>query len=260
MAQTLPTDGYRRVPQEPAWKGPPVPVAHALIIGNEILAGRFQDENGPYLITRLREIGLDLRRMLILPDDVSSIAEEVRRSSPTADWVFTSGGLGPTHDDVTMQGVAKGLGLPLHTHADLLARVESMVQPFQGTARRMVEVPRGTTLWDEGEIAWPVLACRNVIAFPGPPTLFRRKFEAVAHRLDGEPLATCLLRFDGRETAIADPLNEATERFPEVGIGSYPKGDGDFRWVLVSLESRDREALALCQGWLEGKIPTLIEE
>lgn len=235
-------------------------VASAIIVGSEILNGRFQDENGPYLIVRLREVGLDLRRVTILPDDVGLIADEVRRLQGTVDWVFTSGGIGPTHDDVTLEGIARGLGLPLVMEPTLQDRAESRLGPLQGVARRMAMVPRGTQLWSEGDIPWPVLACRNVVAFPGPPDLFRRKLDAVLHRFKGEEVLSCLLRYDGREVTIADRLEEASRRFPEVRIGSYPKGSGEFRWVLVSLESRDRVALTLCQGWLEGRIPSLIEE
>ena len=120
--------------------------AAVIIIGNEILSGKFADENGPYAIRRLRELGVDLERMVVIPDTPEVIAAEVSLASQRFDWVFTSGGVGPTHDDVTLESVAAGLGESLVLHPDLLALLDGFGIERTPSSLRMARVPESTRL------------------------------------------------------------------------------------------------------------------
>jgi len=219
-----------------------MPTAAAIIIGNEILTGKFADENGPFLVERLRTLGVDLLRVVTLADDRDAIAREVAHCSQHFDVVFTSGGVGPTHDDVTLESVAQAFGVPAvpaQPLVDILAAA-GLTDPH---ALRMATVPEGTDLLWEADATYPVLRMRNVYVLPGVPPLFRAKFELVAYRFAGEQVHTARLFTDERETAIAARLSDAQDAHPDVDIGSYPRfGEGPWR-VIVTLESRDEDAL-----------------
>ena len=179
---------------------PTVATAAVIIIGNEILSGKFPDENAPYLVRRLRELGVDLVRISVIPDGVEGIAAEVRAAAAGCDHVFTTGGVGPTHDDLTMAGVAAAFGVPLVRHdelATIIARKmrERMARGEEGggeaavaAALRMADVPEGSQLWWDGPVKFPLVVKGNVAIFPGVPALLKLKFEAVAHRFAGVPL------------------------------------------------------------------------
>lgn len=220
-----------------------VATAAAIIIGNEILSGKFADENGPFLIRRLRMLGVDLVRLVVIPDVPELIAEEVRTASARCDWVFTSGGVGPTHDDVTLESVALGLGLALQVNSSLVDLIESFGMPINDASMRMARVPEGTELLHASQTSFPVLRCRNVFVFPGVPKLFRRKFEQIAESLGGVPVLTARLFTAEFETAIAARLGAVNTAFPTVDIGSYPRFEEGEHNVIITLESRDQAAL-----------------
>lgn len=228
-----------------------MPSAGVIIIGDEILSGKFTDENTPFLARRLRELGVDLRRVSVIPDDIDGIGEEVRRFSGLFDHVFTTGGVGPTHDDVTMEGVARGFGVPVFRHPDL-ERVlrDKLGEGCTEAALRMAEVPVGATLWWDGEVIWPQVVMGNVVIFPGVPSLLRRKFDAVAARFSGVPVQGRRLTTTAAETAIAHLLSEAQRTWPTVSIGSYPQLDVTPHTVTVTMDSRDPDALAACEARL----------
>ena len=233
--------------------------AAALIVGEEILTAKCVDVNGPRLLSWLRARGLRLRQLAYLPDEVDLIAEAVGRLAPSHDWLLTSGGVGPTHDDVTFQGVARGLGLPLQRRDELVRVLQHRLRsPVNEAALRMADVPRGAELWWDGEIAYPVVVVRNVIVLPGLPSLFEAKLEAIGHRLHGPQPHVRSLFTTCRETEFADLLLRATERFPAVRIGSYPRTSRELPWrAEIALESEDAAALEACKGWLELELPGL---
>jgi len=230
----------------------PVTTAAGIIIGDEILSGKFADENGPFLVKRLREIGVDIRRLSIIADRTADIATEVRRCSDEFDLVFTTGGVGPTHDDITLQSVALAFDEPLELveelHAILLERwPDGPPEP----ALRMARLPRGAELIWEGKAHFPLVRVRNVHIFPGVPYLFQNKFNAVAHRWEGQVVSTSRIHLEQREVAIAETLADAQARWPEVAIGSYPRRE-DGEWsVIVTLESRNDAALSAARQFLE---------
>ena len=233
-----------------------MPSAAIIIIGNEILTGKFADENAPWLIARLRTLGVDLGRIVTIPDTIEDIAREVRAASLRFDHVFTSGGVGPTHDDLTLPGVAAALGVPVVRHPELEAILRTrMGQACNEAALRMADIPEGAELWWEGQVHWPLVVARNVAIFPGVPALLRAKFDAVAHRFAGVPVQTARLTTTATEPAIADLLTEASRTWEQVAIGSYPRFETSPRTVIVTMESRDAEALAACAGWLRARVP-----
>ena len=221
--------------------------AAIIIIGNEILTGKFADENGPFLIQRLRQLGCDLGRIVVIPDQPEIIAAEVRACSDRFDHVFTTGGVGPTHDDLTLPSIAMAFDVGLHRHPALEAILRRRLgEACNAAALRMADIPEGSELWWDGEVRFPLIVMRNVAIFPGVPALLRLKFEAVAHRYAGVPVRTERLWTDRTEPDIADVMTEAAGRWPVVAIGSYPRFELDPPKVLVTLESRDEDALVAC--------------
>jgi len=220
-----------------------MPTVGVVIIGDEILSGKFADENGPYLIERLRELGADLRRLVTISDDLDDIAAEVRRCSDAYDLVVTTGGVGPTHDDRTLTGIARAFGVELVEHPELLELLDRYGLDRTPATLRMATVPDGSDLLHAPGGHYPVLRHRNVYVFPGVPKLMKQKFETVTEHFAGERVQTARLYTAQRETEIAAHLSEVQDREAAVDIGSYPRfGEGPYR-VIVTLESRDGEAL-----------------
>lgn len=233
-----------------------MPSAAIVVIGNEILSGKFPDENAPWLVRRFRELGVDLQRIATIPDTREAIAREVRHASEAHDHVVTSGGVGPTHDDVTYAGVAAALEVPLVRDAELEALLRArMGSRVNDAALRMCEVPAGASLLRGEGLHWPVVLARNVLVLPGVPAMFRARFDAVAGRYVGTPVHTDRIVTHAGETQIADTLSEAAARWPQVAIGSYPRFEVEPHVVIVTLESRDAGALAACREWLGARVP-----
>jgi molybdenum cofactor synthesis domain-containing protein len=217
--------------------------AAAIIIGNEILTGKFPDENGPYLVGRLRTLGVDLLRISVIPDAIDIIAAEVRACAGSFDHVFTSGGVGPTHDDVTIDAIARAFDVGLELRDDLVALLDKFSLPKNEATLRLAMLPVGAELVRHEALSYPVIRMRNVFVLPGVPRLFRNKFEALADRFVGDAVATARIYTDEQEWDIAERLTAVAARHPAVAIGSYPRfGEGNYR-VILTLESRDRDAL-----------------
>ncbi|MFK7928175.1 MAG: competence/damage-inducible protein A [Myxococcota bacterium] len=222
-----------------------MPTAAAIIIGNEILSGKFADENGPFLIERLRALGVDLGRIVTIADDHDVIADEVRRASSSFDHVFTSGGVGPTHDDITLESVGAAFGEPMIAHPSLVKLLEAAGLSDEHSMR-MATVPQSTELLWEGNAGFPVVLVHNVFVLPGVPKLFRLKFEAVADRFAGVQMLTRRIYTAQRETEIAAILSAAQDAFETVDIGSYPRFGTEPWRVIVTLESRHEADLQSC--------------
>jgi molybdenum cofactor synthesis domain-containing protein len=232
--------------------------ASVVIIGDEILSGKFVDENSPYLIRRLRELGVRVRRVAVISDEQDEIGDEVRRCSEASDWVFTTGGVGPTHDDITMESIAAGFGVPAVRHPELEQVLRDHIRgEVNEAALRMALVPQGAELLWAGGLTFPLVVFRNVHILPGVPSILKLKFEAVAERFRGAQLVTGRVVTCERETAIAARLEDAVARFPGVSIGSYPRFEDGPRHVIVTLEGADPSLVAACQLWLEQRLKPL---
>lgn len=223
---------------------PSMPTAAMLVIGDELLTGKFQDTNSPWVAKRCRELGISLRRIIVLPDILDEIAAAVAEWSTRVDHVFTSGGVGPTHDDLTMEGIALGLGRPIVRHDALHEAIKArMAARYTEAAGRMADVPSGAELWWDGELSFPQVVVGNVIVFPGVPALLRLKFDAIAHRLGGAPRHHARLTTTRQEAQIADELSQIAARWPTVAIGSYPQFDRKPWTVTLTFDSHDPDAL-----------------
>ncbi len=183
-------------------------------------------------------------RLVTIPDEVAVIADEVRLCAARADHVFTSGGVGPTHDDVTFEGVARAFDVALELRAELIDLVAAFGLPRNDGTERMARVPVGAELLFHEALSYPVVRVRNAYVLPGVPKLFKNKFEAIASRFAGEAVGVARVYTDENEWDLAERLTAIANRWPSVAIGSYPRwGEGPFH-VILTLESRDRAALA----------------
>ncbi len=226
--------------------------AGIILIGNEILSGKVIDANAAYLCQQFRELGVDVRKISVIPDEVELIAREVREFHAAFDWVFTSGGVGPTHDDVTIEGVAGGLGVRVVRHPDLRTRLEEAYRGRLNDARlKMADVPEGAELLASDALVVPVLALGNVFVFPGVPEIFRQKFDAIKERFRERPFLLRSVYFRVGEGTLAEHLSAMLREFPAVLCGSYPEfSNPDYR-VRVTLESKE-------PGYLEAALSDLL--
>jgi molybdenum cofactor synthesis domain-containing protein len=217
-------------------------LAAIIVIGNEILSGKVVDTNAPFLTRELRAIGVTLKRILTIPDEVDEIAEAVKEFRPRYDVVFTSGGVGPTHDDVTMEGIAKGLGRRLVRHPAIENRLREFYKEHVNDARlKMSEVPEGAELLVDGRLGFPTVKCENFYILPGIPELFEQKFEALRERFSATPYTMRVVYTREGEGSIAEHLNATLAAFPELLLGSYPKLSHPEYTVKLTLESKDPE-------------------
>jgi molybdenum cofactor synthesis domain-containing protein len=234
------------------------PTAAIVVIGNEILSGKVDDQNARYLIGELRSLGVVLRRIEVVPDVVEEIAERVRALSGRVDHLFTSGGVGPTHDDVTLRAVADAFGLPVARNAEL----ESLLRGRYGARLferdlRMADLPAGARL-EHGPAGpgtrWPVVVVRNVWILPGVPSIFRAKFEAVRELFRAPPIHGRALYSRAGEGEIAGALDETVAAFPGVDVGSYPHLDAADHCVKITFDGRDGAAVDAALAFLAGRL------
>ncbi|MFN0123536.1 MAG: competence/damage-inducible protein A [Blastocatellia bacterium] len=219
--------------------------AAILVIGDEILSGKTEEKNARFLITELRGLGVALRRILTIPDEVETVAAATRELSAQFDYVFTSGGVGPTHDDVTIRGIARAFDRVVTRHPELESRLRaSFGEKTEEAHLRMADVPAGAELIETRDMRWPVLKCENVWILPGVPELFQKKFTAIREQFRVTPFFTRAVYTHEDEFAFAARLQDIATRHPLVSIGSYPNfATPDFR-VKLTFESKDEVALA----------------
>jgi molybdenum cofactor synthesis domain-containing protein len=221
--------------------------AAVVVVGSEVLSAKVEDANGPYLARRLRDLGVELTALHVVPDRMDAIVETLLAARRRADWVLTSGGVGPTHDDLTVPAVARALGLPIRRDERMANALREMHErhhpgaPFPEVALRMAELPEGTELLGDPE--FPTLVISRVVMLPGVPSFLRHQFERIAHLFDGAPYHLACLYFRWGEDRLAVPLAAVAEAHPGVEVGSYPRFDPADHRVRVTVEGRDREAV-----------------
>lgn len=229
--------------------------AGILVIGNEILSGKTADENSVFLVRELRELGVDVRKISVIADDVETIASEVRALSKSHDYVFTTGGVGPTHDDLTMDGIAAAFGRKIHRSPELEAAIRGYYAPeLIEPNLRMADVPEGVRLIGGPGLWFPVVVVENVFIFPGVPEIFQRKFRRIREMFRESPyhLREVYLRAD--EGQIAAILHDVLARFPDLMLGSYPYFDDRAYSVKLTLESKDAAYLEAAHEMLLGEL------
>lgn len=245
--------------------------AAILLIGDELLSAKVRDENGYFLAKMLRRRGIRLRELCIVPDQMPAIGAALLRLAEEVEILFTAGGVGPTHDDLTLAAIARAVGRPLERHPAMAARLRAHYGPeLTEGALHMADLPSGTQLLaDEG---WPVLRLdlrhgrTRVYILPGVPGLLQLKIEQLEALPDelpqGEGWHQCLVHTTLEESQLAPHLDAVVAAFPDVEIGSYPRwspaADGTLGYhVRVTLEvSRDRaERAELARQALLAAIP-----
>jgi molybdenum cofactor synthesis domain-containing protein len=210
------------------------PSAVLLVIGNEVLSAKVSDENGPFLARRLRELGIRLLAIHTIQDDPGEIAAALERVHARCSWVFTTGGVGPTHDDVTIEAVALALGRPLSRHPALEEVFRTM---------------------HEGDPSYPTLVVENVVMLPGVPEFCRFQFESIAQSLAAPPFKLACVYVRIGEGPIAPVLDRIVRDHPRVEIGSYPRFDGADHRVKLTVESKDEARVVAARDALVAALP-----
>lgn len=230
--------------------------AGIIIIGDEILSGKVRDSNSFYLASELRKLGVKLMRISVIPDDTEIIGSVTAEFSKHYDFVFTSGGVGPTHDDVTMEGIAKGFAARLIRHPQLEAYFRSKYgEQLNAAVLKMAEVPESAEIIDFGNMNFPLVLYRNIFIFPGIPEYLRNKFSLIRERFRSSAFHIKRFFLDARESDIAEILNAIVAENRDVSFGSYPVlGNPEYK-VIVTAESKSADALGRAVGELFRRLP-----
>ncbi|MFO8064670.1 MAG: competence/damage-inducible protein A [Spirochaetota bacterium] len=215
-----------------------------LVIGDEILAGDIREENISFMIDTLSREGHRTGEVRIVRDDVEMIANAFRELASGYDYVISAGGVGPTHDDVTLEAAARGFGVDLELNREMETFLsEHYAGEFNDSARQMAKVPQDSEIIFGTEHRWPIIKKANAFILPGLPMALRDKMVRLARMLppeNGGWTAVLYLRCD--ETEIADWLSELQERNPATKIGSYPVLQGGDFHTRITIKSTDPDA------------------
>jgi len=222
--------------------------ASMLVIGDEILSGRTQDKNVSYLANRLGEIGIQLKEVRIVTDDEDEIVGAINHLREKYNYVFTSGGIGPTHDDITADSVAKAFGVSIDFHPqamDILTRhYEKSDLDFNDARKRMARIPDGASLIDNPVSKAPGFRIENVHVMAGVPAIMQAMTESLLPDLQGgAKMKSRTLNVDIPEGKVAEKLGALQERYPEVSMGSYPYFRQGAVGTNLVLRSTDQDEL-----------------
>jgi len=226
-----------------------------IIIGNEILSGSIADTNSHYLSRRLFACGARVGEICTIPDEVESVAGKVREYSDRFDLVITTGGIGPTHDDITFQAVAQAFEADLVVHLELEKISTSRYGRPNEAARKLMMVPAGSELLEGGKFVWPPVKMNNVVVLPGIPLLVEAQFSAIERLLPGSSFCVEQVKCLGREVDLADAAGRVSDRFPEVEVGSYPILSSEGNYVTVRFTGRDADDTRQALESFLGAIP-----
>ena len=226
----------------------PQPTAAVLLIGDEILSGRTKDKNLGFLADYMTALGIDLKEARVVSDEEDAIVEAVNALRSKYTYVFTTGGIGPTHDDITADAVATAFGVPIDHDPKaveiLLAYFKEMGREPNEARMRMARIPKGATLIDNPVSKAPGFQMGNVFVMAGVPKIMNAMMDDVAKRLTrGVPMQSRNVEFLGGEGDAAKPLGDIQKAFPTVVIGSYPFQAPDGFATNLVLRSRDPEVL-----------------
>jgi len=233
--------------------------AAILVIGDEILSGRTKDKNIGYIAEYLTNIGVDLKEVRVVADEEADIVAALNALRARYDYVFTTGGIGPTHDDITADSVAKAFGVTIGPHPEAVAMMEKRVAETGGVMNearmRMTRVPAGAELVYNKVSAAPGFWIGNVIVMAGVPHIMQVMLDYVAPKLKtGVKMLSDSVRADCREGDIGTELGEIAKKHPDVIIGSYPFMDERGGNTNVVVRSRDAQKLAAAKSAVEAML------
>ena len=234
--------------------------AGILVIGDEILSGRTKDKNIGFIAEYLTNIGIDLKEVRIVADDESDIIDALNALRNRYTYVFTTGGIGPTHDDITADSVAKAFGVPINHHPDVVERFRKCFGADLNEARlRMARVPDGAELIQSATILAPGFKLGNVIVMAGIPSIMQAMMDIVAPKLkSGVRMLSDSVRANAREGDIGGPLREIANAHPDTIIGSYPFMDEDKKPnTNLVVRSRDPEKLSAAMAAVKEMLAAL---
>ena len=237
------------------------PTAAALVIGNEILSGKIGEANVAVLARLLRGFGIALARVVVVPDEVDAIVRDVRELSAAHDWLFTSGGVGPTHDDVTVEAVASAFGVAVVSSPamEAMLRTHYKERCTEGHLR-MALIPEGASLETTPEIAWPAVRVENTWLLPGIPEVFRMKLAVVASVLGQSSVRAAAFvthavytKLD--EGVLKPMLDRIVTEFPHVAVGSYPKWLDPAYKTKLTFDGRDEPGVLAARDAFVALLP-----
>ncbi|KAL1494324.1 hypothetical protein ABEB36_009939 [Hypothenemus hampei] len=241
-----------------------MPTASILVIGDEILKGDVPDTNSSFLAKELHRLGLKLKKISVIADDVTEITEEVKIFSNQYDYVITTGGIGPTHDDVTYEGVALAFDVPLYLHPELKAICTKFycTKDPKDAGMKLAFIPQSSKLNFQtvsgGRLSYPNVSIENVYMFPGIPELLKKTFLEVGPLLFRSPKRFYSKHFFCKlpEHEIVAELQKVVDEFPDVQFGSYPKMYHNIYKVKVTIESCCEETTLQAYSRLMELMPT----
>jgi molybdenum cofactor synthesis domain-containing protein len=250
-----PKSGTARITMAISEDRPGIVTAALLVIGDEILSGRTKDKNIGHIAEYLTALGIDLKEVRVVPDEQDEIVEALNALRARYTYVFTTGGIGPTHDDITADAIAKAFGVAIDVDPRV---VEIMQRRFQGVdlneARlRMARIPHGAELVTNSVSGAPGFWIGNVIVMAGVPSIMQAMLDEVAPKLKtGTKMLSETIRADAREGDIGAPLGLIAKGHPDVSIGSYPFfDDKNGPNTNVVVRARDADKLAAAKTAVE---------
>jgi molybdenum cofactor synthesis domain-containing protein len=220
--------------------------AGVIIIGNEILSGRTQDLNISYIGKSLEVLGIVLAEVIVIPDVEATIIDRVRAYSENYDYVFTTGGIGPTHDDITTASIAKAFDAKLLRNPDAVACMERYYEPGRLSEARltMADIPEGAVLIDNPVSGAPGFQINNVFVLAGVPDIMKAMFDSLTERLvGGPPILSASVCTNLTESKLAKGMREIQEDCEAVSIGSYPYFKRGKLGVNIVLRAVDKSLL-----------------
>jgi nicotinamide-nucleotide amidase len=229
--------------------------ASILTIGNELVSGDVPNTNGSWLAKRLAPLGVSVRMLAALPDEIEQIAEFVRSEAPRVDFLLVTGGLGGTPDDLTREAIAHAFDVPQVEEPELADDLRARFTSAPDYVARWAQLPQGSRPLQNPHGGAPGFAIENVYVMPGLPSEMEAMFDAIAEEFRrGSPIGAWRRVYRTRESDIAPAMVEAGERWPGVLIGSYPTFGPDGATVEVVVKSSDPDELAAASGWLASAI------
>ena len=228
--------------------------AALLVIGDEILSGRTKDKNIGFIAEYLTAIGIDLKEVRVVPDEEAEIVSGLNAMRSRYTYVFTTGGIGPTHDDITADSVAKAFGVPIDVDPRVVKIFKERAPHLAlNEARlRMARVPAGADLIENKVSTAPGFMIGNVIVMAGVPSIMQAMLDAVSSRLrTGQTMLSETVLANAREGDIGTPLGEIAKAYPDAMIGSYPFFDGQGPNTNIVVRSREPKTLAAVKSAVE---------
>ena len=225
--------------------------AAILIIGNEILSGRTQDTNTSTLANWLNSIGVKVNEVRVVPDVEKKIIDTLNVLRAENDYVFTTGGIGPTHDDITAQSVARAFGIKFEIHKEAFKILEAYYKPgeFNEGRQKMVWMPENAKLILNPTSGAPGFSVNNVFCLPGVPSILKSMLGGLKNRIvGGKPILSQTISLRTVESEIASSLSKVQDKNKEVEIGSYPFFQAGKLGVSIVLRSEDQSKIDLCNS------------